>query len=73
MTWTHALDDPIAPTLDEAKELTKLATHRLIRAQDQWFRHDDKRISWVRDADDIDMQANIFTGACTNVIRGENR
>jgi len=60
-------------TIEEAKELTKIATHRLIRAQDQWFRHDDKRITWVRDADDIDMQANIFTGACTNVIRGENR
>jgi tRNA dimethylallyltransferase len=60
-------------TLEEAKERTKLATHRLIRAQDQWFRHEDKRITWVRDADDIDMQANIFTGACTNVIRGENR
>ena len=60
-------------TLDEAKERTKVATHRLIRSQDQWFRRDDKRITWVRDADDIDLQANIFTGACTNVIRGENR
>jgi tRNA dimethylallyltransferase len=60
-------------TLEEAKERTKLATHRLIRAQDQWFRRDDKRITWVHDADDIDMQANIFTGACTNVIRGEGR
>ena len=60
-------------TLDEAKERTKVATHRLIRAQDQWFRRDDKRITWVHDADDIDMRANIFTGACTNVIRGEGR
>jgi tRNA dimethylallyltransferase len=60
-------------TLEDAKERTKIATHRLIRAQDQWFRRDDKRITWVRDADDIDLQANIFTGACTNVIRGENR
>lgn len=60
-------------TLDEAKERTKVATHRLIRSQDQWFRRDDRRITWVRDADDIDLQANIFTGACTNVIRGENR
>lgn len=60
-------------TLEEAKERTKLATHRLIRAQDQWFRRDDKRIAWVHDADDIDMRANIFTGACTNVIRGEGR
>jgi tRNA dimethylallyltransferase len=60
-------------TLEDARERTKIATHRLIRAQDQWFRHEDKRITWVRDADDIDMRANIFTGACTNVIRGENR
>lgn len=60
-------------TLEEAKERTKVATHRLIRSQDQWFSRDDRRITWVRDADDIDLQANIFTGACTNVIRGENR
>ena len=60
-------------TLDEARDRTKIATHRLIRSQDQWFRRDDRRITWVRDADDVDMQANIFTGACTNVIRGESR
>jgi len=60
-------------TLNEAKERTKIATHRFIRSQDQWFRRDDKRITWVKDADDIDLQANIFTGACTNVIRGESR
>ena len=60
-------------TLDEATDRTKIKTHRLIRSQDQWFRRDDRRIAWVRDADDIDLQANIFTGACTNVIRGENR
>jgi tRNA dimethylallyltransferase len=60
-------------TLAEAIEKTQIATHRLIRSQDQWFRREDKRITWVEDADDIDMQANIFTGACTNVIRGEGR
>jgi tRNA dimethylallyltransferase len=60
-------------TLGEAKERTKIATHRLIRAQDQWFRRDDRRIAWVREAEDIEMEANIFTGACTNVIRGERR
>ncbi|GMV86004.1 MAG: tRNA dimethylallyltransferase [Dehalococcoidia bacterium] len=60
-------------TLAEAIEKTKIATHRLIRSQDQWFRRDDQRITWVRDAEDIEMQANIFTGACTNVIRGERR
>jgi len=59
--------------LAEAIEKTKIATHRLVRSQDQWFRRDDGRITWVRDADGIEMQANIFTGACTNVIRGEAR
>ena len=60
-------------TLAQAIEKTQIATHRLVRSQDQWFRRDDKRITWIHDADDIDMQANIFTGACTNVIRGEGR
>lgn len=60
-------------TLDEAIERTKRSTHRLIRAQEQWFRRDDPRITWVRHADDIELQANIFTGACTNIIRGERR
>ena len=59
--------------LDDAIELTKRATRRLARRQAQWFRREDPRITWVHDADDIDLQANIFTGACTNVIRGANR
>ena len=55
----------------EALELTQRATRRLARRQGQWFRREDSRIAWVYDADDIDMQANIFTGACTNtVMRG---
>ncbi len=60
-------------TLAEAIEATKSGTWRLARAQGQWFRRDDKRITWVHDADDIEMRANIFTGACTNTIRGERR
>jgi tRNA dimethylallyltransferase len=60
-------------SVEEAVERTKRATRRLARRQAQWFRHDDPRITWVRDADDIDLQANIFTGACTNVIRGASR
>lgn len=59
--------------LAEGIGATKRATWRLARAQGQWFRRDDKRITWVHDADDIEMQANIFTGACTNTIRGERR
>lgn len=60
-------------SIDEAVESTKRATRRLARRQMQWFRRDDPRIKWVRDADDVDLEANIFTGACTNVIRGESR
>ena len=60
-------------TLAEAIERTKFGTHRLARTQDQWFRADDRRITWVSSADDIDLQANIFTGACTNTVRGERR
>ncbi|MEO9255675.1 MAG: tRNA (adenosine(37)-N6)-dimethylallyltransferase MiaA [Tepidiformaceae bacterium] len=58
-------------SLEEAIEATKRATWLLARGQQQWFRRDDPRISWVRDASGIEMQANIFTGACTNTIRGE--
>ena len=60
-------------TMDEMREATERATRRLARRQAQWFRQDDRRITWVRDAGDIAMQANIFTGACTNTIRGERR
>lgn len=56
-------------SLADAIEETKRATRRLVRRQQQWFRRDDPRITWVQDADDIDMHANIFTGACTNAIR----
>jgi tRNA dimethylallyltransferase len=60
-------------TLPEAVEQTKQATRRLARRQLQWFRRADPRITWVHDGSDIEMQANIFTGACTNIIRGEGR
>jgi tRNA dimethylallyltransferase len=60
-------------SLDEATAQTKRATRRLARRQMQWFRRHDRRIQWVRDADDIDLHANIFTGACTNTIRGSRR
>ncbi|MCC7366378.1 MAG: tRNA (adenosine(37)-N6)-dimethylallyltransferase MiaA [Dehalococcoidia bacterium] len=60
-------------TLEQAKDETKRATRRLARRQAQWFRRDDRRITWVRDADDVELQANIFTGACTNTIRGARR
>ncbi len=56
-------------SLDEAAELTKRATRRLARRQWQWFRRDDSRITWVTGADGIEMQANIFTGACTTTVR----
>ena len=60
-------------SIEDAVAETQRATRRLARRQAQWFRKDDKRITWVQDAADIDLRANIFTGACTNVIRGESR
>jgi len=60
-------------TLDEAIEATKRATRRLVRRQLQWFRRDDSRIRWIREASDIELEANIFTGACTTAIRGPGR
>jgi tRNA dimethylallyltransferase len=60
-------------TLEEAITRTGQATRRLARRQAQWFRRDDPRIRWVRDAQDVEMEANIFTGACTNTIRGARR
>jgi tRNA dimethylallyltransferase len=59
-------------SLDEAIEQTKRATRRLARRQRQWFRTTAARIKWVADAAGIEMEANIFTGACTNVVRGES-
>ena len=47
-------------SLDEAVAKTKIATHRLIRSQDQWFRRDDPRITWVRDAPGIEPLAVAF-------------
>lgn len=60
-------------TLAAAAEETKRATRRLARRQLQWFRQTDTRIKWVDDASDIELEANIFTGACTTVVRGESR
>ncbi|MFN0148813.1 MAG: tRNA (adenosine(37)-N6)-dimethylallyltransferase MiaA, partial [Dehalococcoidia bacterium] len=44
-------------SLQEALEATQRATRRFARRQAQWFRKDDKRITWVQDADDIDLRA----------------
>ena len=60
-------------TLAGAKDETKRATRRLARRQGQWFRAGDRRITWVEEAGDVELQANIFTGACTNTIRGASR
>jgi len=54
--------------IDEAKELTKRATRRLARRQRQWFRRDDPRITWVRDAHTIELRASTFTGVCTSAV-----
>lgn len=60
-------------TLEDARNETARATRRLVRRQRQWFRRDDKRIRWVTGASDVELEANIFTGACTNVLRGSSR
>ncbi len=60
-------------TLEAAVEETKRATRRFARNQLKWFRRSDTRIRWVKDASDIEMEANIFTGACTNAMRGASR
>ncbi|GBD23107.1 tRNA dimethylallyltransferase [bacterium HR29] len=60
-------------TLAEAVEATKRATRRLVRRQLQWFRRDDPRIRWIREPAEIELEANIFTGACTTAIRGPGR
>ena len=44
-----------------------LASYPLV--EQMFSRHGCTRV----DADGIDLQANIFTGACTNAIRGEGR
>ena len=38
--------------LDEAVRLTAVATNRLIRHQNNWFKQDDPRINWVDMTDD---------------------
>jgi tRNA dimethylallyltransferase len=60
-------------SLADAVDDTKRATRRLAREQLKWFRKDDARIRWVKEADAIEMEANIFTGACTNAMRGASR
>ena len=60
-------------TLEAAIEETARATRRLVRRQRQWFRKDDSRIRWVDGPASIELEANIFTGACTNVLRGSSR
>jgi tRNA dimethylallyltransferase len=56
-------------SLEEARDETVRATRRLVRRQRQWFRASDPRIRWVREAADVELEANIFTGVCTNVLR----
>ncbi|MFN0096838.1 MAG: tRNA (adenosine(37)-N6)-dimethylallyltransferase MiaA [Dehalococcoidia bacterium] len=60
-------------SLAEAVESTQRATRKLARRQQMWFRADDSRIQWVRSADAMEMEANIFTGVCANAVRGTHR
>ena len=58
-----AIDEPTA------RNEVVLATRRLVRRQRQWFRATDPRIRWVGGPEDIELEANIFTGVCTNALR----
>jgi tRNA dimethylallyltransferase len=53
--------------LDTAVERTKIATHRLIRMQATWFRHDDARIEWVDGSDTAAVVAAVEAAACPRV------
>jgi tRNA dimethylallyltransferase len=50
-------------TLEEARSRTKLATHRLARSQDAWFRRSDPRITWLDAGPDLEQQAVEVTSA----------
>lgn len=51
--------------LDEAVEATQRATRRLARRQQQWFRRDDPRITWVQEAGEIERAVTRFAAART--------
>ena len=51
------------PTLDEAKEQIKTATHRLARMQGAWFRRGDPRIHWLPDGPEAAFQASALIQA----------
>lgn len=53
-------------TLEHAVAQACLATHRLIRHQDQWFRRDDPRITWVRDVAEITEAVRPFLAGAGN-------
>jgi tRNA dimethylallyltransferase len=48
-------------TLDEARESTKLATHRLARTQAGWFRRTDPRIIWLDAGPGLEARAQTIT------------
>jgi tRNA dimethylallyltransferase len=49
-------------TLDEARDRTKTATHRLARTQAAWFRRSDPRITWLDAGPDLVERAVETTG-----------
>jgi tRNA dimethylallyltransferase len=50
-------------TLEEAREQTKIATHRLARTQAAWFRRADPRITWLPAGPDLAERAIDVAGA----------
>jgi tRNA dimethylallyltransferase len=51
--------------LEEAVRLTAVATNRLIRHQNNWFKQDDPRINWVDMTDDPEQGTKSVTEAAT--------
>ena len=52
--------------LDEAVRLTAVATNRLIRHQNNWFKQDDPRINWVDMTDDPELGTKSAIEAAIN-------
>jgi tRNA dimethylallyltransferase len=46
-------------TYEEALEKTKAATHRLVRAQDNWFKKSDSRIAWSENIEELCKRVNL--------------
>ena len=56
--------------LDEAVRLTAVATNRLIRHQNNWFKQDDPRIQWFDMTENPGEQVKSILKSTANWISG---